>query len=527
MNQFIRSIAVLLLSAWLMQDGGAQFYITGPGFVPDENGTNLDDQQPKKVAAKVAAGTVVKDCAECPEMVVIPAGSLIMGSLKNDDEKPTHSVTVRGFLMGNTEVTQRQWQGVMGKNPSRFAGCGLGCPVEMVSWDDIQQFIARLNQKTGQRYRLPSEAEWEYAARAGTTTEWNFGDDESEAKSAVVAKAKIVSVDQGSSNAVPTHLSQGQSAGVRVGRGTLGVLNFAVPLPSGWSAGSLKKVAERLKFDGNNLEPVFAFENQSGGALFGTWRDFKVGEIFTAESLANDIPSMPSEWGVNKSDILSTVDTTGRFDFAVLRAIGMGDGYNFSIKGTKRTVSIWIDIPIAYQDKADTRSGLASLYYRGPVDSFTDAKAFLDAILNGMNATQVTLISSAEFIARTSSKQGGAVVTSPPLPAQKKPSLGDYAWYSDNSGDKTQIVKQKLPNAFGLYDMHGNVFEWTQDCWHNDYNGAPTDGSAWTTRCQGSQRVLRGGSWRSGSVELHSASRYRAYQYDRDNHYGFRLARDL
>jgi len=269
-----------------MQAAVAQFNVSGPGFLPDENGTNLDDPQPKKVTPKGATVTVVKDCAECPEMVLIPAGSFMMGSSKNSAERPAHGVTIRTFLMGKTEVTQKVWVDLMGKNPSRFVECGSDCPVENVNWNDIQQFIGKLNQKTGQKYRLPSESEWEYAARAKTTTEWNMGnDDDSE--------------------------------------------------------------------------------------------------------------------------------------------------------------------------------------------------------------------------------------------------LGNHAWYRENSFQMTQVVGQKLPNAFGLFDMHGNVWEWTQDCMHPDYKSAPRDGSAWTTGCTGNFRVLRGGSWSEGPADLRSAFRGTSNPERRDAVNGFRLARDL
>ena len=75
--------------------------------------------------------------------------------------------------MGKYEVTQGQWKAVMGSTLSSFKNCGDNCPVEQVSWDDIQQFIQKLNQQTGKQYRLPSEAEYEYAARAGCTTDFN------------------------------------------------------------------------------------------------------------------------------------------------------------------------------------------------------------------------------------------------------------------------------------------------------------------------------------------------------------------
>jgi len=122
-------------------------------------------------------GQNFKDCAECPELVVIPAGSFEMGNSDGGaDEKPIHRVKIKSFALGKYEVTQRQWKVLMGNNPSKFGNCGDDCPVENVSWNDIQEYIQRLNQKTGQRYRLPSEAEWEYAARAGTGTKYWWGD---------------------------------------------------------------------------------------------------------------------------------------------------------------------------------------------------------------------------------------------------------------------------------------------------------------------------------------------------------------
>jgi formylglycine-generating enzyme required for sulfatase activity len=282
-KKVIRSIAVLLLSACLMQGAWAQFNVSGPGFLPDENGTNLDDPQAKKGTSKVAAGSVIKDCAECPEMVVIPAGSFVMGSEKITNEKPPHMVTIRSFLIGKTEVTQEQWQAVIGDNPSINKRQDL--PVDNVSWERIQQFITKLNLNTGKRYRLPSEAEWEYAARGRTNTDWSFGDDRSE--------------------------------------------------------------------------------------------------------------------------------------------------------------------------------------------------------------------------------------------------LVNYSWYDANSGGRLHPVGQMQPNPFGLRDVHGNAMEWVQDCWHEDYVGAPTDGSAWVTGCKEIFRVVRGGTSYSDASKLRSASRSVTHPRNSLVNYGFRLARDL
>ncbi len=122
------------------------------------------------------------------EFVLIRPDTFAMGSPDSDqdadhDEKPTHEVTIsQPFYLGRYEVTQAQWQAVMGNNPSKFKGNDR--PVENVSWDDVQQFIQKLNEKekqaSGTLYRLPTEAEWEYAARAGTTTRYSFGDEASQ-----------------------------------------------------------------------------------------------------------------------------------------------------------------------------------------------------------------------------------------------------------------------------------------------------------------------------------------------------------
>jgi len=218
------------------------------------------------------------------EFMRIPAGEFDMGSSLNEDydkdEGPVHRVKIpKAFHMGRYEVTQKQWREVMGYDPSYFKGDNL--PVEQVSWNDVQEFIKKLNEKEStNKYRLPSEAEWEYAARADTTTRYSFGDDESK--------------------------------------------------------------------------------------------------------------------------------------------------------------------------------------------------------------------------------------------------LGDYAWYLDS---KTHEVGKKKPNPWGLYDMHGNVWEWVQDVYHNNYNGAPIDGSAWEV--DGSERVFRGGGWKDGARGCRSADRDKVYPGYRPSNLGFRLLRDL
>ena len=220
-------------------------------------------------------------------MVVIPAGSFVMGSDKSATEQPTHLVNVPSYFLGKTHITLGQWLWVMGESLNQlYAGRNPDLPFINVSWRDVQDFILKLNRKTGQRYRLPTEAEWEYAARAGTTTEWSHGNDESR--------------------------------------------------------------------------------------------------------------------------------------------------------------------------------------------------------------------------------------------------LGAYAWYGLNSGNRWQKVAQKMPNPFGLYDMQGNVWHWVEDCWHDDYKRAPSNGSAWVTECSAAQSyVVKGGSWYSSSSDLRPPNRSWGGADNRTSSIGFRLARDL
>jgi formylglycine-generating enzyme required for sulfatase activity len=274
----------------------------------DKTGTSLNADKSLQPSVSIAnsysqgvkQGKVFKDCIECPDMVVVPGGNYLMGtasepspdpysdvlpkSIGQKSEKPQHLVKLKSFAIGKYEVTQEEWYEVMGNNPSKIKGRNL--PVEQVSWLEVQVFISKLNQKTGKKYRLPSESEWEYAARAGTTSDWISGNDESK--------------------------------------------------------------------------------------------------------------------------------------------------------------------------------------------------------------------------------------------------LTSYAWFRENS-ESLQEVGKKMPNAFGLFDMYGNVWEWVEDNWHVNYSGAPIDGSPWlsTEYMFRGQRVVRGGSIWFGPSHLRSAYRVSFTESNRFDFTGFRLARDL
>jgi formylglycine-generating enzyme required for sulfatase activity len=131
----------------------------------------------KSVSAKKTKRADFKDDKTGIEMVFVKGGAFKMGCTDeqkecDDDEKPVHSVTLGDFLIGKYEVTQKQWFQVMESNPSGGEE-GEGLPVNNVSWNDVQEFIKRLNTMTGREYRLPTEAEWEFAARGGIKSKGN------------------------------------------------------------------------------------------------------------------------------------------------------------------------------------------------------------------------------------------------------------------------------------------------------------------------------------------------------------------
>ncbi len=151
-------------------------------------------------------GDVFRDCDVCPQMVVIPAGSFDMvnrGSVGVDDaETEVHHVTIpKAFAVGKYEITQFEWRQVEGWNESLEKGDNN--PVEKISWPNAKLFVKRLSEKTGRHYRMLSEAEWEYAARAGTKSVYWWGDDFDEKKANI--GPKTLPVGQYDANAFGLH----------------------------------------------------------------------------------------------------------------------------------------------------------------------------------------------------------------------------------------------------------------------------------------------------------------------------------
>ena len=190
-------VALVVLVATAQADEQAwheSMRLEGPGHLTEEQSEGLMVLA-LRLLPPGTPGTKLRDCPECPEMVVVPSGSFMMGSPeseedRDDDEGPVHRVTIaRPFAVGVYEVTFGEWEacvsdgGCGGYRPyaegepyvgDELAFGGNG-PVINVSWDDAKAYVRWLSRKTGEEYRLLSEAEWEYVARAGTTGKYHFG----------------------------------------------------------------------------------------------------------------------------------------------------------------------------------------------------------------------------------------------------------------------------------------------------------------------------------------------------------------
>ena len=170
-EEISKRIAVVLVldCSTSMGDAFAPMKAAAVDFIKTMEKMEVDDSEPNPNTGGTQTFTVN---GVAFTMVGVEGGTFTMGATSEqgtsdpyDDEYPTHSVTLSDFAIGETEVTQELWRAVMGNNPSSFSGTNL--PVENVSWNDCQTFITKLNQLTGKHFRLPTEAEWEYAARGG------------------------------------------------------------------------------------------------------------------------------------------------------------------------------------------------------------------------------------------------------------------------------------------------------------------------------------------------------------------------
>ena len=513
--------------------------------------------QVKKAAEERLTAGLIK-----PDMVLIPAGSFMMGSKsatlfgadKNPEEKPQHLVTVPSFLMGKTEVTQGQWMSVMGSNPSRFTRCGDACPVENVSWNDAKEFIQKLNQSTGQNYRLPSEAEWEYAARAGTTSDWSFGSNEPQlgnyAWYSGNSGAQTHIVGQKKPNAFGLYDIHG-NVGEWVedcGHETY------VAAPTDGSAWTTACTGDNhMQRGGSWINSPASLRSAYRYKFNADWRNslsgFRLAINWTDQFLDASTPTQRVSVELAKKAEEDRLAAEGKRVAeerpragSIKPDMALIPGGTFDMDsyrpGYKREASHPVTVRAFFLAKTKVTQGqwkavmgenpskFAACGDACPVEnvSWNQVHDFIKA-LNFATGLAYRLPAEAEweYAARAGTSSSWSFGNDPSV-------MGDYAWFAANSQGTTHPVATKKPNPWGLFDMHGNLWEMVEDCFHDTYVNAPADGSAWTQACLPqltATATRRGGSWDSGPEYLRSNVNDWYPKDARSNFLGFRLALDL
>ena len=476
------------------------------------------------------------------DLVLIPAGKFKMNN--------THEVTLtKPFYMGKYEVTQEQWEGVMGNNPSS-RNKGVKLPVTDVSWNDCQDFIKKLNAKTNGGYRLPTEAEWEYACRAGTSTVYSFG---------VALTMSDANIEGGGIKEVGTYKpnafglydmhgnvwewcedSYGDYPAVGVtdpkGPSTGGnrVLRGGSFLEGKGSAGSSKRHGSQP-----TPPPIRGFNH-----------GFRL-----ARSVDNKVEVVPP---VLKPDPAAIMPATGNLLMAPFTEAKAKEVQKSVAKSLQKEVEekadlgngIKLDLVLIPAGKfmmgdpgADHEVTLTKPFYMGKYEVTQEQWEGImgnnPSLVKGakLPVTDVSWNDSQDFIKKLNAKTNGGYR----LPTESEweyacragtttaYSFGNSltaadANFSGSSTKATKEVGSYKPNAFGLYDMHGNVWEWCED-WVAPYpEGAVTDPKGPAT---GDNGVLRGGSFGDADSFARSSYRFVYSPFYRDIYGGFRLARSV
>jgi len=243
----------------------------------------------------------------------------------------------------------------------------------------------------------------------------------------------------------------------------IGIFSFSVSETGTWTPtqAAMKKAAEILKFENVNLEPTFAIENGSGKMIYGTWKELRAESTITAETLSDGIPAFPEEWGLKNPKLENYTGTSkSGFEYAFLRVLGQGDGKIFGKNKPKKTVGIWIDMPIKYEDSSGiSRQALISLYYRGIEEKETFGihspdENFIKIILDNFS-TDRKLLRSGYNPSQTPTAPASKVVNSPSLAtktdpevsAARQPSYGNEVVIAAKNADSSKIESSNAQTA--------------------------------------------------------------------------------
>jgi formylglycine-generating enzyme required for sulfatase activity len=494
------------------------------------------------------------------EFVLIPGGKFTHSwaeTTENDsgeESTTTHErvVTIsKPFYLGKYEVTQEQWTAVMGmgSNHSRFKG--RTNPVENVSWEDVQVFIRKLNEGEGcYKYRLPTEAEWEHAARAGSETTWFFGDDPAafDQYAWLLENSKNTTHQEGETDdsgpTIPVGKKKPNPWGLYDIYGNVKewVADFhgdwykdgAVTDPTGPISGS-----RRVSRGGGWQTSVDARFRLDDGWLFYTEASTHFQAYHRQDYRDNDLgfrlAFTQDKDFTNSIGMEFVLIPAGTFIMGSAAHISENPTYHNESPAHKVTISkpFYLGKFEVTQEQWQAVMGDNPSEFPGqtnPVEnvSWEDAQVFIQKLNEKEGGNKYRLPSEAEweYAARAGTKTlyfwGDAPAAS-----------GQFTWFDGNSQNTTHPVGEKKPNPWGLYDIYGNVNELVQD-WYNDYrtDDYSAEAKEYVThimltnkgKWRENFRVFRGGSLLSTAERCRSAIRYTNERGYRNYNLGFRLA---
>lgn len=478
-------------------------------------------------------------------LVLVLPGSFMMGSEKGFvDESPVHKVSItRAFCIGKTEVTQKQYKEITGENPSMSVGEDK--PVEQVSWDNAMDFCRKLSEiehKKGNlpeylEYRLPTEAEWEYCCRAKSDEDFCFGADETQL-------ADYAWYKKNSDNSTQVVASKRpNSFGLHDMHGN--VAEWCLDRYSEYSADEQKDPSGAAKgedriwrggsFNADSSDCRSAIRNISQQNSRSKNRGFRIvlsslSHKSSVETPAND-KTDPADralqarksWIASAPLKLITVPA-GAF------MMGSEKGQNREKPVHRVVISREFYIGATEVTQAQYRAymGVNPSVFRGddlPVDmvSWWDAMEFCRR-LTASEREKGNLPSGLVYRLPTEAEweyccRAGS--TTEFCFGDGDLQLSEYAWFHQNSDSKTHPVATKKPNAWGIYDMHGNVAEWCLDWYSKQYSSEEQTDPQGEGQYLG--RVYRGGAWSQDSLACRSANRTTSVPTSVAAHLGFRI----
>ena len=533
-----RRIELLLLLIWLIAAPIAAQTVGGEIRRPKKTGTTTSTspqkntsgrkQNDQKGSGKKTSGTTSSPTRNDilrkinDNMVFVKGGTFLMGATSNmgadaeDIEKPSHQVQLSAFYISKYEVTQEEWEAVMGTNPSEQKGGHL--PVVKVSWDDCQTFINKLNTLTGKHYRLPTEAEWEYAARDGElqsgykyagnngieNVAWYGDNSDDELHDVGTSHANTLGLYDMSGNVyewcndVPRWYGDKKEVNPQGGSKDDPKIGKYRVVRGGSFVTDAKKcrVSYRLFVTSTNTSYI-----DVGLRLACDTEAASMEQDRTLQNLMNNMVTVEGGTFSMGSDKFDTSEMP-------VHQVTLS---TFGICKYEVTQEEWQLVMGSNPTMGKNRGA------RFPVTnvSWNDCQKFIQK-LNAMTGKRFRLPTEAEWeYAARGGKNGGQHVYA------GSDKASDVGWYKDNAEHASQ-VGLKAPNELGLYDMTGNVFEWVND-WFAPYQNMRQSNPRGPVT--GTDRLVRGGSFLN--VEKYQRVTNRQFHMKPDEFswgVGFRLA---